>query len=79
MSITQKERVIAQIEHQETDRVPYHLTFDPGSKIEERLDEYYGDNAWRSKIDNAIFQLPLPSLGINLELGKTKLYRRLWK
>jgi uroporphyrinogen decarboxylase len=70
MSITQKERVIAQIEHEETDRVPYHLTFDPGSNIEERLDEFYGDNAWRSKIDNAIFQLPLPSLGINLDLGK---------
>ncbi len=72
MSITQKERVIAQIKHEETDRVPYHLMFDPGSNIEERLDEYYGSNSWRSQVDNAIFQLPLPSMGINLDLGKEK-------
>ena len=72
MSITQKERVIAQINHIETDRVPYHLTFDPGSHIEERLDEYYGNDAWRCQIDNAIFQLPLPSMEINLDLGKER-------
>ncbi len=69
MSITQKERVIAQINHEETDRVPYHLMFDPGSNIEERLDEFYGNDKWRSKVDNAIYQLPLPSSGINLDLG----------
>jgi uroporphyrinogen decarboxylase len=68
MSLTQKERVIAQINHEETDRVPYHLMFDPGSNIEERVDEYYGNNDWRSKVSNAIFQLPLPSLGINIDL-----------
>jgi uroporphyrinogen decarboxylase len=69
MSITQKERVIAQINHEETDRVPYHLMFDPGSNIEERLDKFYGSNLWRDKVDNAIYQLPLPSTGINLDLG----------
>ncbi len=69
MTMTQKERVIAQIKHEETDMVPYHLTFDPGSNIEERLDDYLGSNSWRSKLDNAIFQLPLPSTAINLELG----------
>ena len=72
MPVTQKERVIAQINHIETDRVPYHLTFDPGSHIEERLDVYYGNDAWRSQIDNAIFQLPLPSMEINLDLGKER-------
>lgn len=72
MPVTQKERVIAQINHIETDRVPYHLTFDPGSHIEERLDAYYGNDAWRSQIDNAIFQLPLPSMEINLDLGKER-------
>ena len=72
MSISQKERVIAQINHIETDRVPYHLTFDPGSHIEERLDGYYGNDAWRRQIDNAIFQLPLPSMEINLDLGKER-------
>jgi uroporphyrinogen decarboxylase len=69
MSITQKERVIAQINHEETDFVPYHIMFDPGSNIEDRLDLYYGNSEWRSQIDNAIYQLPLPSTSINLELG----------
>jgi len=82
MSVTQKERVIAQIKHEETDHVPYHLMFDPGSNIEERLDGYYGSNSWRSQIDNAIYQLPLPSLGINLDLGKesyTDAYGSEWR
>jgi uroporphyrinogen decarboxylase len=69
MSMTQKERVIAQIKHEETEYVPYHLMFDPGSNIEDRLDAYYGSDSWRSLIDNAIYQLPLPSTGINLDLG----------
>ena len=72
MSMTQKERVIAQINHEETDHVPYHLMFDPGSNIEERMDAYYGNDSWRSLIDNAIYQLPLPSMEINLDLGKEK-------
>ncbi len=72
MSMTQKERVIAQINHEETDRVPYHLMFDPGSNIEELLDKFYGSNSWRDKVDNAIYQLPLPSTGINLDLGLEK-------
>ncbi len=72
MQMTQKQRVIAQINHQETDFVPYHLMFDPGSNLEERLDAYYGNNKWRTKVDNAIYQLPLPSTSINLELGAEK-------
>jgi uroporphyrinogen decarboxylase len=82
MSMTQKERVIAQIKHEETDRVPYHLMFDPGSNIEERMDEYYGSRDWRDKVDNAIYQLPLPSMGINLDLGKesyTDAYGSEWR
>ena len=70
MSTTQKQRVIAQINHEETDLIPYHLTFDPGSNIEERLDTFYGNDSWRRKlIDNAIYQLPLPSTGINRDYG----------
>jgi len=72
VTLTQKERVIAQIKHEETDHVPYHIMFDPGSNIEERLDEYYGSNSWRSQIDNAIFQLPLPSMEINLDLEQDR-------
>lgn len=82
MAITQKERVIAQINHKETDKVPYHLMFDPGSNIEERLDVYYGSNSWRNSVDNAIYQLPLPSLGINLDLGLetfTDEYGSVWR
>ena len=82
MSMTQKERVIAQINHEETDHVPYHLMFDPGSNIEERLDAYYGNKEWRSKVANAIFQLPLPSLGINVDLDVdrfTDAYGSIWR
>ena len=72
MPVSQKERVIAQINHIETDRLPDHLTFDPGSHIEERLDAYYGAMSWHGPIDNAIYQLPLPSTEINLDLGKER-------
>jgi uroporphyrinogen decarboxylase len=72
MSITQKERVIAQINHEETDLIPYHIMFDPGSNIEDRLDDYYGSTKWRDRVNNAIYQLPLPSTSINLELGAEK-------
>ena len=38
--MTPKERVIAQIEHQETDFVPYTLGFE--GDVADRLDEHYG-------------------------------------
>lgn len=72
MVMTQKERVIAQIKHEETETVPYQIMFDPGSNLEERLDKYYGNSDWRLRVDNAIYQLPLPSTAINLELGAEK-------
>lgn len=72
MKMTPKERVIAQINHQETDVIPYHLIFDPGSDIEDKMDQYYGSNEWRSQIKNAIYQLPLPSTGINIKYGERK-------
>ncbi|NIO14346.1 MAG: hypothetical protein GTO31_10785, partial [Xanthomonadales bacterium] len=39
------ERVIAQLEHRETDFVPYVLPIE--EEVARRLDEYYGDDAWR--------------------------------
>jgi uroporphyrinogen decarboxylase len=75
MTITSKERVITQIEHKETDFIPYHLTFDPNSDVEARLDQYYGNSTWRSQIDNAIFQLPLPSNGLTVDLEADKYWR----
>ncbi len=52
MSLTPRERVTAQIHHQETDRVPYVLGFE--EDVAEGLDAYYGGPAWRDLIDNDI-------------------------
>lgn len=60
MKITQKRRVIAQIEHQETDYIPYYLSFETGFNIENQLDQHYGSDLWRNLLDNAIVWLPLP-------------------
>lgn len=44
-----KERIIKQINHQETDFVPYaRLGFE--REVEDRLDEYYGNNDWKTKV-----------------------------
>ena len=42
--------VIAQIEHQETDPLPYTLDFE--GDVAERLDAYYGSAAWRDLLRN---------------------------
>jgi uroporphyrinogen decarboxylase len=62
MPITHKERVIAQINHRETDFIPYTIRFDIG--VEDRLDAYYGSSAWRSLIDSAIYRMSGPRLSI---------------
>jgi uroporphyrinogen decarboxylase len=40
--------VLEQIEHRETDPVPYTLKFE--EDVETRLDEHFGDEAWRGRI-----------------------------
>ena len=60
MSLTAKECVIAQIEHQETDPIPYTLGFE--GDVAERLDAHYGSDAWRDLIENAIQHVPGPNL-----------------
>ena len=60
MSLTAKERVFAQIEHQETDPIPYTLSFE--GDVAERLDAHYGSDAWRNLIENAIQHVPGPNL-----------------
>jgi uroporphyrinogen decarboxylase len=73
MHLTQKERVIAQIEHRETDYIPYTID---GGEITGQLDEYFGTSVWREKIDSAIQQIPGPeNLDVENEDGK---YRRDW-
>ena len=46
MSLSLKEQVIAQIQHQETETIPYTLDFE--GDVAARLDAYYGSPAWRS-------------------------------
>jgi len=57
MSLTPRDRVLAQIHHQETDHIPYTLRFD--GDVAEHLDAYYGSDAWRGLIDDAIRRLVL--------------------
>ncbi len=70
-----KQRVIAQIAHQETNPVPYTLPFEMPELMDE-LDQFFGDAAWRSKLNNHILEAPLPHplLGIPGErTGETAL------
>jgi len=60
---TQKELVIGQIEHEETARIPYTLGFE--GDVAERLDDYYGNDAWRGLLDNAIRYVPTPNLVVD--------------
>ncbi len=62
-----RERVAAQIRHQETDFVPYTLGFDQGTGLEVRLDAHFGSTHWRDVLDNAIRALPAPSVGVLIE------------
>jgi uroporphyrinogen decarboxylase len=82
--MTPKQRVISQIEHQETDFVPYTLGFDPGSDGADRLDEYYGTDRWRSLLDNAIHTLPWISDRFVMEWPSNKerwtdIYGNVWR
>jgi len=79
MSLTPKERVLAQIRHQETDYVPYTLRFE--GDVAERLDVHYGSDAWRSLVDDAIRRLPGPGLEV-YQTGEpyyTDLYGSRWQ
>jgi hypothetical protein len=58
-----KDLVLAQIHHQETDTIPYTIGFE--GDVAERLDVYYGSDAWRNSIDNAIQGVPVPILAVD--------------
>jgi len=60
---TPKERVLARIAHQETERTPYTLGFE--GDVAERLDAHYGSDAWRGALDNAIRRAPAPNLVVD--------------
>ena len=84
MSMTPKERVIAQIEHRETEVLPYTLSFEPGTGYEEQLDVFYGSDRWRGVLDNAIHTLPWISDGFVMEWPSDKerwtdVYGNVWR
>lgn len=80
MTLTQKERVIAQIQHRETDHIPYTLAFE--GDVAERLDAYYGTPFWRDLLDNAIRSVPIPPFGLptsDTERYVVDLYGTCWQ
>ena len=44
-----REYVIAALEHEETDHLPYMFGFDQ-KEYEQKMDEYYGTLTWREKL-----------------------------
>jgi uroporphyrinogen decarboxylase len=67
MSLSPKEMVYAQIRHEETEVIPYTLGFE--GDVAERLDGYYGSDAWREVLDNAIRRIPSPELVVDWDRG----------
>jgi uroporphyrinogen decarboxylase len=76
MEITPKQRVIAQIQHQETDTIPYTLDFE--GDVAGRLDAHYGGIAWRKLLDNAIRFVPRPNRYLNEYPQEEKLWTDLY-
>jgi uroporphyrinogen decarboxylase len=52
-----KARVLAQINHQETDLVPYTLTFET-EDLASKLDIFYGDDRWKTRLNNHLLRAP---------------------
>ncbi len=68
MNTTQRELVSRQIRHEATPRIPYTLSFD--GDVAERLDAYYGSDAWRRQLDSAIRRVPGPNLVVDQSSGE---------
>ena len=69
MTMNPKEMVIQQIQHRETPYIPYTLSCE--GDVAERLDDYYGDAAWRDLVDNVIRRVPAPNLVVDTEAEAT--------
>ena len=67
MSMTPRDRVLAQINHRETDHVPYNLAFE--GDVPERLDVHYGSSRWRDLLVNHIRRIPSPNLVVDTTGG----------
>lgn len=72
MPTKQKKLVINQINHKETDPVPYTIDFE--GDIPERLDFYFGSRDWRSRLEPAIVRLPRPSEGLASDDDREQYY-----
>ena len=67
--MTPKERVVSQIEHRESDFVPYELYFDEEFDTA-RLDAHFGSNDWRRRLDcHIIFNACLDNIFGDWELA----------
>ena len=81
MTLTPRDRVIAQIEHRETDHVPYTLSWE--GDVAERLDGHYGSSVWRDLIDSAIQRVRGPSANLYVDetIGplSTDIYGTTWR
>lgn len=79
---TKRELVIAQIQHQETEIVPYQLHIE--QDVAEELDRFYGSAAWRERIDNALFGISIPNPDLCMgfrgdEETHTDLFGAVWR
>ena len=79
MNLSPRNRVLAQLNHQETDFVPYVLGFE--ADVPERLDAYYGSDRWRTLIAHSILHVPTPNLVVDQTGGPlyTDLYGTVWR
>ena len=68
MALSPKDCVMAQIQHQGTDPIPYVLSFE--GDVAERLDAHYGTDAWRGLVDSAALHVPTPNLVVE-DTGET--------
>ena len=71
MNTKPKELIIAQINHQETELIPYRLAF----QLEEtkyELDKYFNNDKWRSLLDNCIQYLDWPHPGLGIDFLETE-------
>jgi hypothetical protein len=46
--------------------------------VAERLDDHYGSDAWRSMVDDAIRQLPIPDIGLLVDIEADRCFTNLF-
>ncbi len=81
MTLTPKERVIARIQHHDTDFTPYTLDFEGDVAVQ--LDGYYGSRAWRERLDDSIRRVSATSVKLYADEAvgplSTDVYGTTWR